>query len=459
MVGRKCDTDLHRDEFVPPLANPTMGGDARAYSLVQDAEKLLVRRKYEAAEVQAREALERIAHHLADADVRQSLGDRAAAVLLQALYETDRFSSARPCLVKTFGCLEDSPPHALLLWLSLGLDTAERDQVHHVTLSLLRDPSIPRRSGWTRRQFLALVHLYVIEILLPALKDPSEVIFWLDRQRFLPLDPRERRYLEEEVRACARLGTQTNGAQGQNQPKLFPSISLSDPKSPHETVPQDALYNDDGEASETGIFSGYAGFVGGADLGLSPVASRTAHRPSSDLPTVNSRAAGTGTGASEGASAMEKNSLARGTSPEDEELELDWLGKWQSLAFTGAATASSKVSKWMTIWLSSSSKSSPSTSHPFKEKPETGVGEEFGGTSSRSERQQTAPMNPSGSWQNNTSMVGLVGVAAMLTVAGLFSLAAYQERDFVKGATIKVARGVTRSLMDLSSMATSVSLN
>ena len=94
-----------------------MEGDARAYNLVQDAERLLVRQKYEAAEVQARDALDRITHHLPDAEVRRALADRAAVVLLQALYETDRFSSARPCLVKTFGGLENSPPLALLLWL------------------------------------------------------------------------------------------------------------------------------------------------------------------------------------------------------------------------------------------------------------------------------------------------------------------------------------------------------
>jgi hypothetical protein len=405
-----------------------MEGDARAYNLVQDAERLLVRQKYEAAEVQARDALDRITHHLPDAEVRRALADRAAVVLLQALYETDRFSSARPCLVKTFGGLENSPPLALLLWLSLGLDTAERDQVHHVTLSLLRDPSIPRRSGWTRRQYLALIHLYVIEILLPALKDPSEVIFWLDRQRFLPLDPRERRYLEEEVRAC------TQNQDGNPKSKLFPSMSLGE-KSPPEAlhgfkVPHDAsqLYNEDGETSETG-FAGFAGFVGGADLGLSPVASRTARRSvdSQGLAPIhgmNSRAKNfqRESGVAHEGKALDTYRDAKA----EEELELDWLGKWQAAAFSGAAAAASEVSRFF----SSSYQASKNEGHI-----------------SQSDQ----------GWQKKAS-VGMA-IAAMLAVGGMFSVAAYQERDFVKNTTVKVARGVARGLMDLGSMATSVSLN
>jgi hypothetical protein len=38
---------------------------------------------------------------------------------------------------------------------------------------------------------------------LPALRDPSEVRLWLQRQPFLPLDPREKQFLEDEVEAAA----------------------------------------------------------------------------------------------------------------------------------------------------------------------------------------------------------------------------------------------------------------
>jgi hypothetical protein len=38
--------------------------------------------------------------------------------------------------------------------------------------------------GWSRRQYLALVHLYAFEVLLPELKDPSGE--WATRERCPP---------------------------------------------------------------------------------------------------------------------------------------------------------------------------------------------------------------------------------------------------------------------------------
>lgn len=44
-------------------------------------------------------------------------------------------------------------------------------------------------------------------MLLPALRDPSEVCLWLHRQTFLPLDPRESHFLEQEVHVAAAAKT------------------------------------------------------------------------------------------------------------------------------------------------------------------------------------------------------------------------------------------------------------
>lgn len=145
--------------------------------------------KYLAAETKAQRALQ-AASALPDPQERVRLGDRAAVVLLQALYETNRFASARPCLCDAFGSLGDAPPTTVLLWLSLSLDTEERCHCETLLLQLLQ--SKDGAPGWRRRQYIALLHLYLIEVLLPALKDASQVRLWLQRQPFLPLDPRER---------------------------------------------------------------------------------------------------------------------------------------------------------------------------------------------------------------------------------------------------------------------------
>lgn len=181
-----------------------MGGDSKLNAVLEDAEKLLLQGDFFGAEKCSRTALS-IAARLTDADEKHLFGDRAAAVLLQALFETNRFSNARPSLVTAFGSIEKAPPNSVLVWLSLALDTDEKCNAQSLMLNLLQ--AGPCRGApvcrWNHRQYLALIHLYAIEVLLPALRDPSEVRLWLQRQPFLPLDPREKHFLEDEVEAAA----------------------------------------------------------------------------------------------------------------------------------------------------------------------------------------------------------------------------------------------------------------
>jgi len=170
------------------------------HALLEEAERHLVNNKYSAAESKALQALQSVSS-LSSGSEKLRLGDRAAVVLVQALHETNRFATASPCLCDTFGSLEDSPPNALLLWLSLSLDTTETCQSQPLILHLLQTKGNSKE--WHRRQYIALLHLYLVEVLLPALRDPSQVRLWLQRQPFVPLDPRERRFLEDEIEAAA----------------------------------------------------------------------------------------------------------------------------------------------------------------------------------------------------------------------------------------------------------------
>ena len=163
--------------------------DSKLHALLEEAEAHLVKHRYLAAEAASHRALQ-AACSLPEPSERLRLGDRAAVVLVQAQFETSRFCSARRCLCDAFGSLEDAPPTAVLLWLSLALDTEERQHAHTLILRLLQTKA--RCQQWRRRQYIALLHLYLLEVLLPALRDPSEVRLWLQRQHFLPLDPRER---------------------------------------------------------------------------------------------------------------------------------------------------------------------------------------------------------------------------------------------------------------------------
>ncbi|KAL4546290.1 hypothetical protein Ndes2526B_g05375 [Nannochloris sp. 'desiccata'] len=152
-----------------------MGGDSKLNAVLEDAEKLLLQGDFFGAEKCSRTALS-IAARLTDADEKHLFGDRAAAVLLQALFETNRFSNARPSLVTAFGSIEKAPPNSVLVWLSLALDTDEKCNAQSLMLNLLQAGPCrgAPKSGYGYRG-----------------------------NHFLPLDPREKHFLEDEVEAAA----------------------------------------------------------------------------------------------------------------------------------------------------------------------------------------------------------------------------------------------------------------
>lgn len=134
-----------------------------------------------------------------------------------------RFSSAQPCLDAAFGSLEASPPTVLLLWLSLGLDEADSRAAAQALVQHLLHVQEPLRieesaattaaaaagaaslvgpgavtSGWTRRHWLTLIHLYLFDVLAAEMREPSELQRWLAETQ-LPLTEKERQALAAEL--------------------------------------------------------------------------------------------------------------------------------------------------------------------------------------------------------------------------------------------------------------------
>ena len=175
--------------------------DSQLRLLVEEAEKALILGQYAKSESISNNVLTILLESIASEDAK-SLKERAAIVFVQSAFETSNFSTARSRLSTWFASLELVPANAILLWISLALETEERRHADGLVLVLLKSKA-SRRSGWSREQYLTLVHMYATDILLPSLKDPSEVHLWLKRQTFVPLDPRERQYLESEISAKA----------------------------------------------------------------------------------------------------------------------------------------------------------------------------------------------------------------------------------------------------------------
>jgi hypothetical protein len=175
--------------------------DSQLRLLVEEAEKALILGQYAKSESISNNVLTMLLESIPSEDAK-SLKERAAIVFVQSVFETSNFTTARSRLSTWFTSLELVPANAILLWISLALETEERRHADALVLVLLKSKA-SRRSGWSREQYLTLVHMYATDILLPSLKDPSEVHLWLKRQTFVPLDPRERQYLEAEIAAKA----------------------------------------------------------------------------------------------------------------------------------------------------------------------------------------------------------------------------------------------------------------
>ncbi|KAL4425299.1 hypothetical protein ABPG75_009315 [Micractinium tetrahymenae] len=169
-----------------------------AAELTERAEAQLLLADFVQAEGLARQALQR-ASYLGD----DRLKDRAACVAIQALAETQRFAAASRLLKDSCGPrLEDAPPYALLLWLALALDTDARREAQRLLLALLDLRRPGGDTGWSRRQYLQLAHLYVFEVLLRELREAAEVMRWVEETE-LPLTAEERQLLLAELAAEA----------------------------------------------------------------------------------------------------------------------------------------------------------------------------------------------------------------------------------------------------------------
>ena len=197
--------------------------------LVEESEKSLVLGHYETSESISHDIL-----HTKEL-VDDSLRERAAIVFVQSVFETLHFSKARGVLCSSFSSLEKVPANVILLWISLALETDDRRQADSLIVALLKSKG-SRQSGWTREQYLTLVRMYATDILLPTLKDPSEVHLWFRRQSFIPLDPREVQFLENEVSEKALLSQQHSTAERNAMPVITPMASVSQRSSLESTL-------------------------------------------------------------------------------------------------------------------------------------------------------------------------------------------------------------------------------
>lgn len=197
--------------------------------LVEESEKSLVLGHYATSESISHDLLH--TKELMD----DALRERAAIVFVQSVFETLHFSKARGVLCSSFSSLEKVPANVILLWISLALETDDRRQADSLIVALLKSKG-SRHSGWTREQYLTLVRMYATDILLPTLKDPSEVHLWFRRQSFIPLDPREVHFLENEVSEKALLSHQHSAAERHAMPVITPMASVSQRSSLESTL-------------------------------------------------------------------------------------------------------------------------------------------------------------------------------------------------------------------------------
>ncbi|KDD73065.1 hypothetical protein H632_c2572p0, partial [Helicosporidium sp. ATCC 50920] len=173
-----------------------MSGPEGVDALLKEAEEFLLLSRYREAEEASLEVLRRTVY-IPGSELAE---DRAASVLLQALYETDRFSTARKQLQDSFGRLSSTPPSALLLYLSLSLDfQASRGETQTLTLELLQSKA-PGPGAWPRRHFLSLLHLYLFDVLLPTCSEPAQAARWLETSP-LPVSAEDRAALLDELDA------------------------------------------------------------------------------------------------------------------------------------------------------------------------------------------------------------------------------------------------------------------
>lgn len=362
--------------------------------------------------------------------------------------------------------MQNVPPTTLLLWLSLALDTDEGCPAQRLMLNLIKTGPCSHSNSsstsngmclWTRRQYLTLLHLYVIEVLLPALRDPSEVRLWLQRQSFLPLDPRERQFLEDEVEMAAATATASTSGGG-NLSANCDNLRRRVDCSYMPTTPGDmdagsrgsgtVLSEDGGGGREGEDLSVHSGITRrhGPDLGLSPVPSPLPFGPTEPTsPAGRARwrwqqpQQGPESGINSTSGRLkykQQQDTAGGDEAVDAVAELDWLGSAQQAGFKAAMslyqqTYAAAGRALQTIYPSAAANKNDTAA-----------------TSSSS--QAVPPLAPSAPQFDASSAAGAVAAVVV-------AYAAYSERDFLGRAANKAWRGVWRGLGDL--MGTGLSFN
>ena len=381
------------------------------------------------------------------------------------------------------------PPTTLLLWLSLALDTDERFQAEKLMLNLLQSGpcshissginknSTTGRPGshtaWTRRQYLTLLHLYVIEVLLPALRDPSEVRLWLQRQSFLPLDPREIQFLEDEVvAAAAGSGGAQSGGGGECGASCDTLRRRADSSyMPHTPGDRANLKGSGDVLSDGGLGGGeneedlsmHRGMAlgHGTDFGLSPVPSPLPFGPTDPTSPLNTtrRRWQQPQQQSLGGSTRSDRVIEDQQNINDSVTELDWLGSAQQAAFTAAEhlyqhTYAAAGRAWKTMNPNSNyelpTSSKESTHNKIKSANNTHIASSSYTTEGKGEKPLSPSLRPEIS-TNSASDPPLLGASSAAGAAAMviFACAAYSERDVLGRAAQRAWRGVGRILGDL----------
>ena len=121
--------------------------DSNLLGIVKDSENALVLHDYIRSESLSEQALRGLGR-VTELDSKEAseVAERASIVFIQSVYETSKFSAARPLLCSAFGSLELVPANSLLLWISLALETSERRNADALVLSLLKQKA-SRKSG------------------------------------------------------------------------------------------------------------------------------------------------------------------------------------------------------------------------------------------------------------------------------------------------------------------------
>jgi hypothetical protein len=293
---------------------------------VDAAEALLVRAEFEPARRAAADALAAAAASPAADAAARDAADRAAVVLLQALFESGRFAGARGALERAFGSLEGAPANAILLWASFALDVRdEADAAAALLVRLLAGAPPAPRPGWSRRQFLQLLHLYLLEVLLPEARDAALVRGWLQSGggAAIALEPDERALLEREVDAAAAERGAAPARTAAQAARRRSSACLAALGAPPPLWAEGGG-GDAGGASDAGDWLSMPSPSRGSLDAPSPRASPppAARRPTARRPAAASAAAAE-------------------VDPDD----LDLLGRWQRRAFDAAAHTYSRVAE------------------------------------------------------------------------------------------------------------------